>query len=157
MIRTSRGFSLVETLVALVVLSVGLLGAAGLLLDSLRGHASALRRVEASSLVRDMADRIRANPRGGAHYDTDSPAVAECGESIGCDSAQLAIADRAHFESASQALFPRNAVARVEFAPAIGAATPARFHITLRWSDPRDDAGTDSVALQVLVHAPVAG
>jgi type IV pilus assembly protein PilV len=158
--RTLRGFTLLETLVALIVLSAGLLGAAALLLDSLRGHAGSLRRVAASSLVADMADRIRANPRGGVHYDTRTPAPAAstCGESSSCDIAQLAAADRAHFEAAAHALFPRVVTdVRVEFAPATGRATPARYLITLRWSDPRNDDGTDSVALQVLWQAPVAG
>lgn len=128
----ARGFTLVETLVALAVLSMGLLGAAALLLDSLRSHAAALRRVAASNLVRDMADRIRANP-------------------------QLADSDLAHFETSAHALFPgADTEARVEFAPATGPATPARYLITLRWS-PRNDAGTDSVALQVLAQPPVAG
>jgi type IV pilus assembly protein PilV len=157
--RAARGFTLVETLVALAVLSVGLLGAASLLLESLHGHASALRRVAALSLVCDMADRIRANPRGGVLYDTRvraSPASATCAEP-GCDIAQLAAADLAHFESAASDLFPLTAVASVEFAPAIGPTTPARYSITLRWSDARNDADTDSVALQLLWQAPVAG
>jgi type IV pilus assembly protein PilV len=157
--RAAHGFTLLETLVALVVLSAGLLGAAALLLDSLRGQAGALRRIAALSLVGDMADRIRANPRGGIYYDTRTPAPASsaCGESSGCDSAQLAAADRAHFQSAASALFPRIVTdARVEFAPATGPAAPARYLITLRWSDARSDA-TDSVALQVLWQAPVAG
>lgn len=160
MTRTPRGFTLVETLVALVVLSVGLLGAAALLLDNLRGHAGALRRVAATSLVRDMADRIRANPRGGVYYDArfSASATSACGESSSCDAAQLAAADCAHFESAARTLFPRvDADARVEYAPATGLATPARYLISLRWSDTRDDAGTDSVALQVLWQPPVAG
>ena len=153
----SRGFTLVETLVALVVLSAGLLGAAALLLDSLRGHSNALRRVAASNLVRDMADRIRANPRGGASYQAASPSAPDCG-SGGCDALQLAYADLAYFESSAHALFPRvDLEARVEFAPATGPATPARYLITLRWSDARNDAGTDSVALQVLAQPPVAG
>jgi type IV pilus assembly protein PilV len=158
--RKPRGFTLLETLIALVVLSVGLLGAAALLLGSLRGHAGALRRVAALSLAGDMAARIRANPRGGAHYDTSTPAATPsiCGESSGCDIAQLAAADRAHFESAARALFPRTVTdVRVEYVPATGPATPARYLITLRWSDARSDAGTDSVALQVLWQAPVAG
>ncbi|HYJ40189.1 MAG TPA: type IV pilus modification protein PilV [Steroidobacteraceae bacterium] len=158
--RTTRGFTLLETLVSLVVLSVGLLGAAALLLDNLRTHAGALRRVAALSLVRDMADRIRANPRGGVYYDTrmPAPAAAPCGGPGGCDVAQLAAADLAYFESTAHALFPRaDTNTRVEYAPATGHATPARHIITLRWSDARNDAGTDSVALQVLTLSPVAG
>ena len=154
----ARGFTLVETLVALVVLSVGLLGAAALLLDSLHGHAGALRRVAASNLVRDMADRIRVNSRGGAHYQAVSPVAPACTASTGCDAGQLASADLAYFENAASALFPRAGTeARVDFAPATGPATPARYLITLRWSDARNDAGTDSVELQVLAQPPVAG
>jgi type IV pilus assembly protein PilV len=165
-IRTPRGFTLIETLVSLVVLSVGLLGAAALLLDNLRSRAGALRRVAALSLVRDMADRIRANPRGGVYYDTRGAAPASsaasaasaCGEPDGCDIAQLAAADLAHFQSTAHALFPHsNPDPRVEFAPATGHAMPASYIITLRWIDARNDAGTDSVALQVLAQSPVAG
>jgi type IV pilus assembly protein PilV len=163
-IRTPRGFTLIETLVSLVVLSVGLLGAAALLLDNLRSHAGALRRVAALSLVRDMADRIRANPRGGVYYDTSglapsaASAASACGEPDGCDIAQLAAADLAHFQSTAHALFPHsNPDPRVEFAPATGHAMPASYIITLRWIDARNDAGTDSVALQVLAQSPVAG
>ena len=162
MIRTPRGFTLLETLVSLVVLSVGLLGAAALLLDNLRSHAGALRRVAALGLVRDMADRIRTNPLGGVHYNTRVPAPAAsavtCGEPGGCDIAQLAATDLAHFISTAHALFPRvDTNAQVEYAPATGHAMPARYIITLRWSDARNDAGTDSVALQVLAQTPVAG
>ena len=164
--RAAGGFTLLETLVALMVLSAGLLGAAALLLDGVRGHAAALRRVAASNLVRDMADRIRANPRGGVHYDTraNAPSVgvareaaSACGESSGCEIAQLAAADLAHFGSAAHLIFARIEDARVEYAPATGPATLARYRITLRWSDARSDAGTDSVTLQVLWQAPVAG
>ena len=99
------------------------------------------------SLVRDMADRIRANPRGGVYYDARTPApgasaAPACVESSGCDIAQLAAADRAHFESAAHALFPHpDTDASVEYAPAIGPAAPDRYVITLRWRDARDDAG----------------
>jgi type IV pilus modification protein PilV len=160
MSRVSRGFTLIETLVALAVLSFGLLGAAAMLLDSLRGQAGALRRIAAISLVRDMADRIRANPRGGAQYDTRTSAsgAPACEPSSGCDTAQRAAADRAHFASAARALLARDDTdARVEFAPATGPATPAHYLITLSWSDARDGSGTNSVALQVPAQSPVAG
>jgi len=154
----ARGFTLVETLVALMVLSMGLLGAAALLLDSLRNHATALRRVAASNLVRDIADRVRANPFGGSYYHAASSAAPDCSETSGCDAMQLASADLVYFATSARALFPRtDTEARIEFAPATGPATPARYLITLRWSDARSDAGTDSVVLQVLAQPPVAG
>ena len=59
----AHGFTLVESLIALLLLSLGLLGAGVMLLESLRAHADALREVTATHLVRDMAERIRANAR----------------------------------------------------------------------------------------------
>jgi type IV pilus modification protein PilV len=159
-----RGFTMLEVLLALVVLSVGLLGAAAMLLDSVRTHGSALQRLGATRLARDMADRIRANAGAGALYDTsNAPApVADCAGPTGCDAAELAAGDRAYFASAARALFAHDLfTASVEFAPAIGPASPDRYVITLRWRDARDarDAAeeADAVALQVLAQSPVAG
>ena len=59
----ARGFTLVESLIALVLLSLGLLGAAGMLLGSLRAMRTPCASHPPLHLVRDMADRIRANPR----------------------------------------------------------------------------------------------
>lgn len=61
------GFSLIEVLVALVVLSIGMLGIAALHIDGVRTGYSALQRTHAVNLAADMADRIRANPAG--NYD----------------------------------------------------------------------------------------
>jgi len=157
----ARGFSMLELLLALGVLSIGLLGAAALLLESVRTQASALHRLSALQLARDMADRIRANPLARSNYDTRgaTPLAADCTEAAACDAAQRASADRVHFQSAAQVLFAHHDfTARVEFAPAIGPAAPDRYVISLHWRDARDAAGdTDAVALQVMAQSPVAG
>ncbi len=57
----ARGFTLAEVLVALLVLSIGLLGAAGLQLASLRSSQDAYLRSQASILALDMIERMRAN------------------------------------------------------------------------------------------------
>ena len=148
-------------LLALVVLSVGLLGAAAMLLESLHTHGGALRRISATQLASDMADRIRANPRARALYDTRGAAlvVADCAAASGCDAMERAALDRAHFAATASALFaPQDFAASVEFAPATGPAAPDRYVISLRWRDARDDADdTDAVTLQVLAQLPVAG
>ncbi len=58
----SRGFSLIEVLVTLVILAFGLLGVAGLMVSGVSNAASSEARSKASQLAADMADRIRANP-----------------------------------------------------------------------------------------------
>lgn len=59
--NSQRGTTLIETLVALLVLSVGLLGVAGLQLTSLRNNRSAHLRSQAQVMAYDITDRMRAN------------------------------------------------------------------------------------------------
>ena len=152
-----RGFTLIESLVALVVLSVGLLGAAATLLGSLGAHAEALHRAVALELVRDTADRIRANSGARAAYDTRSPAAgADCITS--CDVAARAALDRSHFIDAARAAFPfADTRAEIRFEPATGPATPDRYEITLRFPPRSRPGALDGVALTVLASAPVSG
>lgn len=58
----NTGFTLVEMLVSVVVLSVGLLGVASLQVNSLRMNDSAYYRTQAINLGYDILERIRANP-----------------------------------------------------------------------------------------------
>ena len=79
----TRGFSLIEVLVTLVVLAIGLLSLAALQLATLRNNNSALTRSEATTLVYDILDRMRANrmPAIQGDYDivmtADAPAESD--------------------------------------------------------------------------------
>lgn len=68
--RDIGGFTLMEVLVTVVILSVGLLGVAGLQLNSLRGNQNALEASVAANLAMEGADRIRANLPGIRNPDT---------------------------------------------------------------------------------------
>lgn len=57
----NTGFSLIEVLVALIVLSIGLLGLAAIQLTGLKDNQSAYFRTSATVLAYDMADRMRLN------------------------------------------------------------------------------------------------
>lgn len=56
-----RGFSLLEALVALVILSFGLLGIAGLQASSLKNNNNAYMRTQANILAYEAIDLMRAN------------------------------------------------------------------------------------------------
>ena len=60
-INNCRGFSLVEVLVTLVVLSIGLLGLAALQTRSLGSTHNAALGSQANLLAGDISDRMRAN------------------------------------------------------------------------------------------------
>lgn len=98
------GFSLIEVLVSVLVLSVALLGMASLQLFGLRFQQSAYLRSQASMAAYDVLDRIRANPQGMAagsydNIDTDTaPADPNCKRSAGgCTPAQRAQTDAAEW------------------------------------------------------------
>lgn len=59
--RAQDGMTLIEVLVALLILSVGLLGAAATQLNALKYTDSSLMSSQASFIAYDMMDRIRAN------------------------------------------------------------------------------------------------
>lgn len=56
-----RGFTLVETMVALLILSVGLIGIAALYGQALSASSASIFRSQAINLAADIADRIRGN------------------------------------------------------------------------------------------------
>ena len=69
--RYAGGFTLLEVLVALVVLSIGLLGLSGLQTTGLRNNYSAYLRSQATLVTTDIIDRMRANRDAakGGDYD----------------------------------------------------------------------------------------
>lgn len=59
--RAQAGTSLLEVLIAVVVLSVGLLGLAGLQVAGLRVNQGAIQRSQATMLAYDVFDRMRSD------------------------------------------------------------------------------------------------
>ncbi|MCZ4306613.1 type IV pilus modification protein PilV [Zoogloeaceae bacterium G21618-S1] len=64
-----RGFSLIEALIAMVVLSLGLLGLAGLQVSSLKFNQTAQLRSKAVTLAYDMQERVRASGSNATNGD----------------------------------------------------------------------------------------
>ena len=60
----NAGFTLLEVLIALIIVSIGLLGVAAMQASTLKNAGSSKYRSAAISLTSDMADRLRANLEG---------------------------------------------------------------------------------------------
>ena len=98
--RQSQGFSMIELLVAVLVVGIGVLGATGLQMISLQHNRGAVLRSEAVQLAYDIMDRIRANPNGnysGLNLTSPPPAAPNCLGGV-CTEAQMAAFDQASWK-----------------------------------------------------------
>lgn len=96
------GFSMIELLVAVLVMGIGVLGISALQMVSLQNNRGALQRAEAVNLAYDMMDRIRANPAGApptSAYDgldiAENPPNATNCNANNCTQAQMVLFDQA--------------------------------------------------------------
>lgn len=90
--RDSRGFTLVEVLVALVMLAFGVLSIARLLARAGEAELEAVQRTQAMALAQDIVDRINSNRANAAQYVGDyvpGDGLQQCAEGAG-----VSLADR---------------------------------------------------------------
>ena len=134
----NTGFTLIEVLIAMLVLAVGLLGLAGLQATSLGNSQSAYNRNQATQLAYDLADRMRSNKLEVATYTTILPgaatAKANCLTTTGCLPSNMAENDLFEWNKAVRDTLP-NGVGTIAVAAGV-------FTITITWDDDRD--GDDS-------------
>ena len=125
--RHDRGFTLVEALVALLVLSVGLLGIAALYVETLRASRMSLYRTQAVNFATDLADRMRANRVPANAYACGSPCVAANGGNAVAD------ADLADWMARIGTALP-GGTANVTFVAGT-ATTPDSYLIEVEWTE----------------------
>ena len=79
-IMKQSGFTLLEVLVAMLVMAIGLLGLAGLMASSMRNNLSASHRTQATWMAYDIVDRMRASRASAVagNYTTALGAAATC-------------------------------------------------------------------------------
>jgi type IV pilus assembly protein PilV len=126
------GFSLIEALVALVVLSVGMIGIAALHGQSLGAARTAQYRSVAIVLASDMADRIRLNRTAlGAYAGAAADTNCDAGGGATCTPAQLAANDLFVWNQEVVQRLPGGAW-QVVFN---GGTNPPTYTINLSWNE----------------------
>jgi type IV pilus assembly protein PilV len=130
--RQARGFSLVEVLVALIVMSVGMLGIASLYVQSMQAGRTSLFRHNAVTLAGDVADRIRANPTAGAVY-AGAGANFNCiAQNVNCSAPQMAAQDILVWQAQAANSLPAGQV-QIVFD---NVAAPPTYQISIVWQEP---------------------
>ena len=62
--RLQRGISLIESLVAIVVMALGILGILGVQMRTLADTQTGVRRAQAIRLIEDLSERVKSQPNG---------------------------------------------------------------------------------------------
>lgn len=143
----ARGFSLLEILIAVLVLSVGVLGLAGLQVLGLKEGQTSYQRSQAILLAYEMADRIRANRVAAAagNYvlsaSTGAAAAAtDCkSSSTICSFAEMAAYDLRDWDQRVRNGLPTG---RASIACIGGCAIGKRQQISVMWDENRTGATT---------------
>jgi type IV pilus assembly protein PilV len=137
----SRGFTLLEVLVALIVLSIGLLGLSGLQATSLSGNHQALIRSQATLMVSDIIDRMRANRASALAGDYDiaigdsTPNGPACSTpATPCTGAQVADRDLETWRNRLAPLLPGNEETSIAVTTDSNGSVAV---VTVRWADPK--------------------
>ncbi len=139
--KRQDGFSMLEVLIAILVISFGLLGLAGLQAVGLKSNQTAYLRSIATQQAYDMADRMRANMTGVGAGSYNSIATGVGSDpgciSSGCDSTQMAQYDRYAWNTSNAALLPGGggSAYRANADCTTLDATSNRFCIRVSWSE----------------------
>ena len=133
----TRGFTIVEVLVALVVLSIGLLGIAKLVMVSSHANDSAYLRSQATAMAYQMIDNMRANLAGASagNYSTalnGTPLLpTPClGTGTQCSNLQLAQWDVYSWQTNLSAALPSGTGSIVT-----SATSPVTATVVVQWDD----------------------
>ena len=130
--RRQRGFSLVEVLIALVIMSVGMLGIAGLYVQSMQAGRTSMLRHHAVTLAGDVADRIRANPRAGIAYEGQGVDGSCVSGVVNCDPVTMAGHDILLWQQQAVDTLPAGNVV-ITFDDS---GIPPLYTIAVNWAEP---------------------
>jgi type IV pilus assembly protein PilV len=136
---SEQGFTLIEILVAVLVLALGVLGLVGMENLALKSNLSAYHRSQATILAYDLADRMRGNPAGMTEYITALPdGLEHAGECVnysgpivgGCSAKKIAERDVFEWRTRLTELLPSGSGVLV--------ASGGIQTLTLSWDDDRN-------------------
>lgn len=134
------GFSLLEVLVTVLVVSLGLLGMAALIISGVRSNNIAHYRSVATKQAEDISDRMRTNLAGAraGNYDNLTATIPSSSDCMvtACSATQMAAYDHAQWNTANSRLLPGGQ-------GIVSGNVAAGYTITLMWTEKDMDGALD--------------
>ncbi len=143
--QLNKGFTLIEVLVAMMILGIGLLGLAGLQMTGLRNNFSAYHRTQATQFSANIADKIRANEVEAKLFNNSTYSVILPEDAIKKSKCLLyaKVSACSPTDMAHQDLFSWHQDVNTILPSGLGrisASNAGVFTVTITWDDNRDDA-----------------
>ena len=153
--RRQRGIALIESLIAMVVMALGILGIVGVQMRALTDTQAGVRRAQAIRLIEDLGERLQSNPdalNNLSAYATSPASAPDCAAAP-CTPAQIATFDAWQWHRNVAAALPAGTA--TVFIPQGGAR---QLGVMVGWSENRFNArGTAGTDAQIkAMNAPLS-
>ncbi len=150
-IKSSRGFTIIEVLVSMVILSIGVLGLGMLQMAAMQNTQGGYLRSQATILAYDIIDSMRANipaVTGGDYRITmaaATPAAVNCyGLGANCTTNQMATSDLNRWRTVLGSYLPTGS-GQVD---TVDLGTTTQVTVTVTWLDPYSaESGSEQLVL----------
>ena len=134
-----HGFTMLEILITMFLLTLWLLASAGVQSASLQFNKAAQFRTQAVYFATDIAERMQANKTGAtggnyAYSGSSTETATNCSSST-CSPAQLAVFDLSEWSARVSAALPSGAAT----VTAVTTGNPATYRIVISWEDRRNE------------------
>lgn len=137
------GIALIESLVAIVVVALGILGIIGMQMRTLADTQTGVRRAQAVRLIEDLSERLKVNPNAPANIGSytvaagapaAAPAVPPC-TATACDGQEIAAADIAQWKRDVVASLPLADAVVFEVADESVPANRRQLGVLISWRE----------------------
>lgn len=149
-----RGITLIESLVAIVVMALGILGILGVQMRTLTDTQAGVRRAQAIRLIEDLGERLQSNPDALNNLSkyTEKPASSDDCASTACAPDRLATYDIKQWHTSVTNALPGSQA--IVFIPQGG---PRQLGVLIGWNENRYDKSNSQGYTSLTAPLTVSG
>jgi type IV pilus assembly protein PilV len=148
----SRGASLIEVLIAVLILAIGMLGVAALQSSALRNSQSSLERSQSVIYNYTILDSMRANAPVARALTYNMPLAPGACAIPAASATDLSVNDRRQWLQAIQRTMGTDACGGIVCDPVAAPAVTSRCVVRVRWNDARGTKGNAAQEVAVVTQ-----
>lgn len=150
--QSIRGITLLESLVAILVVALGVFSVMGIQIRILSDAQAGIRRSQAIRLIEDLSERINANPATSEYlsvYTAESPEAPTTDCSSPCTAEELAARDIYQWRQQVQSAFGSGRAIVFQSTADSDSTNPMQLGVLVAWKE-NEREGVDPASTQAL-------